>query len=146
MDRRDFVSETAALLAGAALAACGVGSTAPTGEQGRVVPTPGVTVSGNLVSVDLTVQAGLTQANGFLLIAEAKTFVFNLGADDFRAFTSVCTHERCDVNAFSGGRIRCPCHGSQYDTSGRVVVGPAPAALRQFSASRSGNTLIITIP
>ncbi|HEV8363759.1 MAG TPA: Rieske (2Fe-2S) protein [Gemmatimonadaceae bacterium] len=133
------------MLATAALAACGGGSTGPSDSQGVVVPTPGVSVTGNLVAVDLTVQSGLTQANGFLLIAEARTFVFNLGADDFRAFTSVCTHERCDVNSFSGGRIRCPCHGSQYDTSGRVVVGPAPAALRQFTASRISNTLTVTI-
>ncbi len=148
MERRNFVLDSAALLAAAALAACGGG-----GDSGDAVTgpgsgpgagtTPGVTAAGSTVTVDLTIQSGLTMANAFLLIPEAKTFVIHLGNNDFRAFTSVCTHEGCDVDAFATGRIRCPCHGSQYDVSGQVVMGPAPLPLRRFSASRSGNTLTI---
>jgi cytochrome b6-f complex iron-sulfur subunit len=97
------------------------------------------------VTVDLTIQSALQATNGFLLIPEAKTFVFHLGNNDFRAFTSVCTHEGCDVDTFASGRIRCPCHGSQYDIAGQVVVGPATMALRRFIANRSGNSLVITL-
>lgn len=149
MERRHFVLDSAALLAAAALAACGGGgdsgdtATGPGSGGPGTGSTPGVTAAGSTVTVDLTVQSGLTTANGFLLIAEVKTFVIHLGNNDFRAFTSVCTHEGCDVNAFATGRIRCPCHGSQYDISGQVVVGPAPLPLRRFTASRSGNTLTI---
>lgn len=150
MQRRDFIGDWAALMAATALTACGGGgdaggTTGPGGGGGPPpAPTPGVTVSGSTITVDLTIQSGLTNANGFLLIAEAKTFVVHLGNNDFRAFTSVCTHEQCDVNSYASGRIRCPCHGSQYDTNGQVVVGPAPLPLRRFAASRNGNTLTIT--
>ncbi len=153
MERRNFVIDSAALLAATALASCGGGGGGggdggPAGPGGGnpAAPTPGVTRSGSTITIDLTVQPGLTNPNGFLLILEAKTFVIHLGNNDFRAFTSVCTHEACDVDTFSSGRIRCPCHGSQYDSSGAVVVGPATGALRRFSASRNGNTLTITIP
>ena len=43
----------------------------------------------------------------------------------------VCTHLGCIPNAFEGkfGGWFCPCHGSQYDTAGRVRIGPAPENL-----------------
>ena len=43
----------------------------------------------------------------------------------------VCTHLGCIPVANSGeaGGWTCPCHGSQYDGSGRVVRGPAPKNL-----------------
>jgi ubiquinol-cytochrome c reductase iron-sulfur subunit len=40
----------------------------------------------------------------------------------------ICTHLGCIPLAFQGnwGGYLCPCHGSQYDTAGRVRRGPAP--------------------
>ena len=48
----------------------------------------------------------------------------------------VCTHLGCvplgtaatDTRGEFGGWF-CPCHGSHYDTSGRIRKGPAPANL-----------------
>ncbi len=43
----------------------------------------------------------------------------------------VCTHLGCTPTAFEGeyGGWLCHCHGSQYDTSGRIRKGPAPQNL-----------------
>jgi ubiquinol-cytochrome c reductase iron-sulfur subunit len=43
----------------------------------------------------------------------------------------VCTHLGCIPLAFKGSYEGwlCPCHGSLYDTAGRVRVGPAPENL-----------------
>ena len=43
----------------------------------------------------------------------------------------VCTHLGCIPIAYQGdyGGWFCPCHGSQYDTSGRIRKGPAPLNL-----------------
>ena len=44
-----------------------------------------------------------------------------------------CTHLGCiPSNAIKGefGGWLCPCHGSQYDTSGRIRKGPAPENLK----------------
>lgn len=43
----------------------------------------------------------------------------------------VCTHLGCVPLAYSGefGGFFCPCHGSHYDTSGRIRIGPAPLNL-----------------
>ncbi len=41
----------------------------------------------------------------------------------------VCTHLGCVPNRDPEGGWLCPCHGSKYDASGRVVRGPAPRNL-----------------
>lgn len=43
----------------------------------------------------------------------------------------VCTHLGCIPKANVGGESAwlCPCHGSHYDTSGRIRKGPAPKNL-----------------
>ena len=46
---------------------------------------------------------------------------------------AICTHLGCipskDMKGEFGGWL-CPCHGSQYDTSGRIRKGPAPENLK----------------
>lgn len=49
------------------------------------------------------------------------------------AFSRVCKHNGCTVNAPEGGVFVCPCHGSRYSRAdGSVVQGPAEAALAQY--------------
>ena len=45
--------------------------------------------------------------------------------------TGVCTHLGCVPLGEKGdfGGWFCPCHGSHYDTSGRIRKGPAPTNL-----------------
>lgn len=58
------------------------------------------------------------------------------GHDQWIILVGICTHLGCvplgnkpsDPRGEWGGWF-CPCHGSQYDTSGRVRHGPAPANL-----------------
>jgi ubiquinol-cytochrome c reductase iron-sulfur subunit len=50
------------------------------------------------------------------------------GHDQWLVLIGICTHLGCiplDHQGGFGGWF-CPCHGSQYDTSGRVRVTPAP--------------------
>ena len=50
---------------------------------------------------------------------------------DWLITMGVCTHLGCIPLAFQGeyGGFFCPCHGSHYDTSGRIRKGPAPTNL-----------------
>ncbi len=58
------------------------------------------------------------------------------GEDQWLVLVGVCTHLGCiplgqkagDPHGDFGGWF-CPCHGSHYDTSGRIRKGPAPANL-----------------
>ena len=58
------------------------------------------------------------------LVVESSDAITNYGIN------AVCTHLGCVVpwNA-SEDKFICPCHGSQYDSTGKVVRGPAPLSL-----------------
>jgi len=53
------------------------------------------------------------------------------GHDQWLVLIGICTHLGCIPLAHQGDFDGwfCPCHGSQYDSSGRVRRGPAPANL-----------------
>jgi ubiquinol-cytochrome c reductase iron-sulfur subunit len=53
------------------------------------------------------------------------------GHDQWLVMVDICTHLGCIPLGQSGdyGGWFCPCHGSQYDTSGRIRKGPAPINL-----------------
>lgn len=50
---------------------------------------------------------------------------------EWLVLVGVCTHLGCTPTVFEGdyGGWLCHCHGSQYDTSGRIRKGPAPQNL-----------------
>ncbi len=54
------------------------------------------------------------------------------GREQWLVVVGVCTHLGC-IPLFNAGEYKdgwfCPCHGSQYDTSGRIRGGPAPKNL-----------------
>ena len=58
------------------------------------------------------------------------------GKDQWLVLVGICTHLGCIPNGQVLGEKKgeyggwfCPCHGSQYDTSGRIRKGPAPRNL-----------------
>jgi ubiquinol-cytochrome c reductase iron-sulfur subunit len=53
------------------------------------------------------------------------------GHDAWQVLIGICTHLGCIPIAHQGDYdgYFCPCHGSQYDTSGRIRRGPAPTNL-----------------
>jgi ubiquinol-cytochrome c reductase iron-sulfur subunit len=50
------------------------------------------------------------------------------GKEEWMVMIQVCTHLGCIPLGQEGqfGGWFCPCHGSQYDTAGRIRLGPAP--------------------
>lgn len=58
------------------------------------------------------------------------------------ALSSICTHQSCDLDGKDQGQqagtimsngIQCNCHGSQFDTQGNVVQGPAQFPLEAYA-------------
>jgi len=65
--------------------------------------------------------------------------------DRFLIALGVCTHLGCVPihNAGDFGGFYCPCHGSHYDGSGRIRLGPAPLNLEIPPYSFSNPTTIV---
>ncbi len=74
-----------------------------------------------------------------------QTVVTQPTEGQYKAFSSVCTHQGCQVGGVENGVISCPCHGSQFDiTSGAVVQGPATKPLPEKSVTVSGDGLSVS--
>jgi Rieske Fe-S protein len=80
---------------------------------------------------------------GGRVLTDKKIVITQPQAGSFRAFTAICTHLGCIVNAVSGGTINCPCHGSKYSiVNGSVVNGPAPLPLAAVSITVQGTSIV----
>lgn len=76
------------------------------------------------------VAADAVPVGGGVVVKAARVVVTKDASGAVHGFSAVCTHQGCIVSSVRGGRIQCPCHGSQFDaTTGKVLAGPAPAAL-----------------
>jgi ubiquinol-cytochrome c reductase iron-sulfur subunit len=67
-------------------------------------------------------------------------------AGEWLVMMGVCTHLGCVPLGNGSGEFGgwfCPCHGSHYDTSGRIRKGPAPTNLPVPVARFEGNELIL---
>lgn len=120
LSRREFIA-----------AVCVVASTgcsdAPTSRE-----SPEVVVTSDAIVIPLDAVPELARSGGYYVARRASVIVINLGGESFRAFSNVCTHAGCGIDRFERSRMICPCHGSEYDTRGVNVVGPAPEPLREL--------------
>lgn len=64
---------------------------------------------------------------------------------EFYAFSSVCTHQGCQVRNVTEKEIVCPCHSSMFSTTtGEVLGGPATEPLPEYSVSEAEGKLTIS--
>lgn len=69
-------------------------------------------------------------------LANEKIFVFRERGGGFAVASAVCTHLGCTVNFFpSDDKFHCPCHGSVFSDTGKVLHGPAPKPLNWFEVT-----------
>ena len=66
------------------------------------------------------------------------------GKEEWLIVIGVCTHLGCVPNFGTGdyGGWFCPCHGSVYDTAGRIRKGPAPLNLQLPDYAFTGPTKV----
>lgn len=81
---------------------------------------------------------GLKGDPTYIVVQEDQT-IANYGIN------AVCTHLGCVV-PWNGGENKfiCPCHGSQYDSTGKVVRGPAPLSLALAHATVTDDKIALT--
>lgn len=161
-DRREFlkVAGSTALFAalGISVSACGSGDAVtdpgPDGGGSTNPATSGLTLSGNTLAVDLDQASfsGLKNQGGWVAIVttlsgrEIKVLAVNVDGSLIRAFSAVCPHQGCDNSWRYGNEVfRCTCHGSEFANDGTRLSGPATRDLSEFSTSRSGSTLSVTL-
>lgn len=152
--RREFCAHAISLVTVASLVeGCGrKGNPAgPGGGGGGGGSAPALsTVAGTASGSTITVNVGgtsLANTGGAALVQAGNNnvLVTRTGESSFNAFTAICTHEGCTITGFQSGAFVCPCHGSQFNTTGQVQQGPATQRLRQFTTQFTNNVLTITV-
>jgi cytochrome b6-f complex iron-sulfur subunit len=133
----------------ATLESCGGGGGSPTSPGGlggvSALPTVSGTLSGSTITVTVTGTALATTGTLALVRTGGGDVLVARTADtSFVAVSAGCTHQACEITGFSGQNYVCPCHGSRFDTSGRVVNGPAVTPLPQFQTQFNNDVLTIT--
>lgn len=139
MDRRDFVRRLTA--AGpAALACAGV---LPLGACAGVPYLVGEPGEGS-VRVPL---ASVPEGSGAFvrLPGEDRPVYLHRGeGDEWIALLARCTHRGCQPEPVAD-RLVCPCHGSEFDLEGRVLLGPAERPLVRYPVEVRGAHAVLRL-
>jgi Rieske Fe-S protein len=70
--------------------------------------------------------------------------LIRLNQTEWRAFAGTCTHLNCTVQYQDTSRqIWCACHNGFYDLNGRVVSGPPPRPLEEYSVHVRGEEVVV---
>lgn len=153
--RREFCTQAChaatAMAVGSILQGCGGGGGSPAGPGGGGIPSstplPVVngTVAGNAITLNVDAPSPLATVGAAALVRSSATDVLatRTAQDTFSAVTATCTHEACTITGIRNQIFVCPCHGSQFTSTGSVVSGPATRSLRVHATSLSGSTLSI---
>lgn len=84
----------------------------------------------------------------FVLITTADTefpiCVYKIDNDAYVASLLKCTHRGCELNV-GGGIYTCPCHGSEFTTTGKVQEGPADQDLITFHTETDNENIYISL-
>lgn len=135
---RRTIMKSAGMVGSAAVVGSSVALTsACESEDSSEAPTSGSAEDASVAAGDVPVGSG-TVIDETYVVTQPKE-------GEFHAFSSVCTHQGCQVRTITEDKITCPCHSSQFSTStGEVLAGPATDPLPKFSVTDSDGTLTIS--
>jgi len=128
------------------LESCG-GSSPTSASGGTALPTVTGAVGGGGGGITVTIDATspLSPVGGLALVQSpaGTVLVAHTAQNTFTALSARCTHQACAVTNYAGNAFVCPCHGSQFDTSGRVLNGPATVPLSSYQTDFTNGVLTI---
>lgn len=130
----------AAVAGGVALAGCG--DDAPSASDTTPTPTKQVDAGAGADPKILVATADVPEGGGVIL-PDQEVVVTQPVAGEYLAFSTICTHKGCPVDAVENGTINCPCHGSMFAIAdGAVVGGPAPSPLASVEVTVDGDDVV----
>ncbi|WP_203566844.1 Rieske (2Fe-2S) protein [Aestuariimicrobium ganziense] len=136
-DRRQFLTNAGA----AAVACCGLAGCSRD-EPGQSLPSGDTSASGQ---GGLTVAKSDVPVGGGRIDTSARVVVVQPEDGEFKAWTSVCPHQGCDVTRVESNVITCECHGSRFSAvDGSVQEGPATQGLTAKQVSVEGDQVVVT--
>lgn len=129
MERRDFLKSC--------VAACAVGSVLAVALQScKTAYVATSTLENNRLKVkksEFTDEN--SQARAFVVLRSSKLnfpIVVYKSNDVYTALSTECTHSSCEIQPNKVSLV-CPCHGSEFSNTGKVLNPPAERDLKQYT-------------
>ncbi|KMS68389.1 iron-sulfur protein [Streptomyces viridochromogenes] len=150
--RRTVVAAVGAAGLAVALTACGSDDDASgsSTEQGAAAGGGASTEAGGGSSASsggggaaLAKTSDIPEGSG-KVFSDEKVVVSQPTAGDYKAFSTICTHQQCPMTDLQGDTLTCACHKSQFSVlDGSVKKGPAtqPLAAKEISVAGDSITL-----
>ena len=70
--------------------------------------------------------------------------VYRNGEGDYTSLLLRCSHQYNELNV-NGELLTCPAHGSEFDSKGNIVNGPADTKLREFKTTIDQQHIYISL-
>ena len=101
--------------------------------------------SGNASAAGVIGKTSEVPVGGGKIFKAEKVVVSQPTEGEFKAFSTVCTHQQCAITELNGDEIECGCHHSRFTvTDGSVTKGPATDPLPELKVTVSGNNLSVS--
>jgi Rieske Fe-S protein len=141
ISRRDFIKRTAAgiIIGGVALTVPDIGKMFAGSPKGKVYKTGGEMV----IKLSDPQNSALANVGGSILLDD-ENMLIRTSQTQFEAINLICRHKGCTVE-LSGDQFVCPCHGSEYDITGKVTHGPSKANLRTWETKYDPDKGTVTL-
>lgn len=87
-------------------------------------------------------------SRSFVLIkdkaSEFSICIYKSDSNHYVASLLECTHQSCELNV-GGGVYSCPCHGSEFTMTGKLLEGPAETDLKTFKIDTDNENIYINL-
>jgi cytochrome b6-f complex iron-sulfur subunit len=105
-------------------------------------------VDATSVRVEYAKHPELKAVNGFVRLkakdGDLRIITLRTAEGRVVALDMVCTHWSCDVDwSEKGQELECPCHGSRFDTAGKVLEGPADEPLAVYPVTEDADGVVV---
>ncbi|WP_155056677.1 Rieske (2Fe-2S) protein [Streptomyces blattellae] len=81
---------------------------------------------------------------GGKIFSDEKIVVARSAAGDYKAYSTICTHQGCPMTDLKEDIISCACHGSSFSIAdGSVQKGPATKPLEAKEITVSGESITL---
>lgn len=144
MDRKQFIRQCGFTCLGAT----GVALLAQSCTSSRQINAP---VVDNQLRVPLSSFANKNQSEQYKRYVVVQNeqlnypiVVYRNSENDYTAMLLRCSHQYNELNV-NGELLTCSAHGSEFDSKGNVVNGPADTKLRSFTVTKDNQHLYIQL-
>ena len=141
ISRRDFIIKSAAgaVISGAAISFLDLEKLFAKSAE-AVVNKKGGDI---IIKLSDPQNAELAKVGGSVSLDDENLLV-RVSKTQFLAVNLICRHKGCTVD-LTGDQFICPCHGSEYDITGKVTKGPAKLNLKTWQTYYDPDKGIVTV-